>query len=628
MIRPSIIAAIALGFAGSVALPAAASAAIAGTTIFPLAGTGGFCANSTLACGDGGPATAAQLGDPRGAGVTPSGAVIFADTGTNRIRRIEADGTISTVAGSGSTCTVPTGSCGDGSPATTAQLTAPRGVAVIDEDSFFIADFGNNKVRRVDGKAITTVAGTGSPGVTGDGGAATSAQLDGPADVATRDGASVLIADRNNARVRRVSAGVISTVAGTGQFCTDPATSCGDGGASTAADLGGPNGIAMLPGAGFLFTEPTLSRVRRVSADGGGTIDRVAGRQDAGAATFSGDGGAATAAGIHAPDDVVALTGGGFVVADTSNNRIRLVDASGTITTVAGDGSGCSPATAACGDGGDAAAASMTEPRGVAIDGSGDVVVGASTDSRLRRVDLPSAVSPPTTQPPGDTSTTPTAPQVNETVLVQTLRGRVFIRVPGAKRAVPLDQVKLIPDGSVLDTRTGQARLTVARPDGTTDFADLSEGILTIDQRKNGSLVDLRLTEQLSGCPVPVKDPGAAGAQDGVKTVPRRTRRARTATLLAGRLLAFAPRADTAARKKRTRRSRVKAKGKFRTDGKYGSAVVRGTQWLTVDDCRRGRRARTRVSVIEGKVGVRDFARARTTLVPAGASYVAYARRS
>ncbi|MBJ7518116.1 MAG: hypothetical protein JHC84_00350 [Solirubrobacteraceae bacterium] len=627
MIRPTLI--LAAVFAATAALPTSASAAIPGTTLLPFAGSGSACTPPTAPCGDGGPATAALLDNPKGVAVLPGGAVIFADTNLNRIRRVAPDGSITTAAGSGATCGVPTGSCGDGSVAIAAQLTAPQGVAAIDEDSFLIADTGNHKIRRVDGTTITTVAGTGVSGGAGDGGAPTAAELNTPRDVATRGDGSFLIADYANAKVRRVAGGVMSTVAGVGQFCTATTDPCGDGGASGPASLGGPSGISVIPGDGFLIAEPTISRIRRVTRDdGSGTIERVAGQLATGAAGYSGDGGVATDAQIHAADDVAALPTGGFAITDTTNHRVRLVDAGGRIDTVAGTGTPCAAPTTACGDGGPAADGQLNEPRGVAVDALGDLIVADSTDDRVRRVDLPAGVAAPTPPgtPPGMTSTT--VPEVNETVLVQTLRGTVFIRIPGSKRAVPLSQLRLIPDGSKLDTRRGTARITVARPNGTTDDADLSEGILKIDQRSDGSLVDLRLAEEIVGCPVAVRDSGSQGAQAGTKTLPRK--HARTFGTAASPLT-FAPRAQTSARKKRrSRKGRVRADGRFRTDGKYGSAVVRGTQWLTIDDCRKtsGRRPQTRVVVREGKVAVRDFRLKKTKLVRAGQRYTAYARGS
>lgn len=631
MPRPTVIVAAGLLAAVSAALPASASAAILGATLLPFAGTGAACASATSPCGDGGPATAAQLANPTGVAVMPDGAVIVADTNTNRIRRIGPDGTITTVAGNGVAAFN-----GDGG-ALTASLSAPEGVAAIDADSFLVADTGNKRIRRVDGTSITTVAGDGGgcpPSYPcGDGGDATDAQFERPTAVATRDGVTFLVGDRSAARVRRVdAAGQISTVAGAGTFCAGPDQACGDGGPSVAAALYAPQGIALLPGDGFLIADPVLSRVRRVTRDdGAGTIERVAGLQASDAAGHTGDGGPATAARLHAPDGVAAIPGGGFAIADTTNHLVRLVDAAGTIDTAAGDGEACAPSTAACGDGGPASAGRFTAPRGVAVDGRGDLVVADASAHRVRRVDLPAAGSPPTNPPPGSPPAAGT-PTLGRTVLVQTLRGRVFVRPRGRRRAVPLDQVRLVPDGSTIDTRRGTARLTVATRGGATDSADLSEGILRIDQRATGSLVDLRLAEPITGCPPPVRDPGADGAQQGVKTVPhRRTARSGTAAALLGAPtgpLTLASSARAAAKgKRRARRGRVKADGRFRTDGRYGSAVVRGTEWITIDDCRPGRRAQTRVIVREGRVGVRDFALARTTLVREGQRYVAFARR-
>lgn len=628
MIRPTLIMAVTFALAGA----APASAAIDGAFVLPLAGTGSACTPPTAGCGDGGPATAALLDDPRKVAVLPDGAVIFADTNLNRIRRVGPDGAISTVAGTG-----VSGFNGDGA-ATSAQLSGPQGVAVIDADSFLIADTGNNRIRRVDGGTLTTVAGNGGTGFVGDGGPATSAEIAGPRDVAARADGSFLLADFGNGRIRRVAGGVIQTVAGAGATCTDPNDPCGDGGDAGQAALGGPSGIDLAPGGGFLIAEPTIHRIRRVTADTGGTIVRVAGRQTPDASGFEGDGGAATAAKLNAPWDVVVLPTGGFAIADTTNHAVRVVDAAGVIQTAAGTGIACPAPTSACGDGGPGAAAQLSEPRGIAVDGAGDLIVGDTTDDRVRRVDLPSAVSPPTSPTPLPPGTPPPAeaPTVNRTVLVQTLEGDIFVRLPGSKTSVPLEQVRLVPDGSKVDTRKGTLRLTVARPNGRTDVGELSEGIFTVNQRRDGNLVDLRLSEQISGCVRAYRDPGSNGAQSGIKTQrrPKRSRRARRSSILgsAASPLTFAPRAEASAKKqrkskrRRSRRGRVKANGRFRTDGKYGSAVVRGTQWLTIDDCRSGRRDQTRVVVREGKVAVRDFRLARTKLVTKGKRYTAYAR--
>ena len=176
---------------------------------------------------------------------------------------------------------------------------------------------------------IRTVAGNGTPGFAGDNGPATSAEISGPRGVSALPNGSYLIADSDNDRIRRVGTdGKITTVAGkdnpTNQFG-------GDGGPATAAFLNGPRGVEPLPGGGFLIADSFNNRVRRVGTDG--KITTVAGT---GSATSSGDGGQATSAGIGDPRDVSALPGGGFLIAQHFGCVVRRVDAAGKITTVAG----------------------------------------------------------------------------------------------------------------------------------------------------------------------------------------------------------------------------------------------------------------------------------------------------
>ena len=187
--------------------------------------------------GDGGPATAAQLDAPRGVAVDRLGNVYIADYANERIRKVASDGTISTFAGNGTP-----GFSGDGGPATAAQLLAPIDVDVDAQGNLYIADFGNRRVRKVTTTGvISTVAGIGTIGFSGDGGPATSAQLGYPYGVAADAQGNLYIADYATQRVREVSrAGVISTVAGNGT-----AGSAGDGGPATAAQLSSPSGVAV-----------------------------------------------------------------------------------------------------------------------------------------------------------------------------------------------------------------------------------------------------------------------------------------------------------------------------------------------------------------------------------------------
>jgi NHL repeat len=352
----------ALGVAAAFLLWAPAAPA-ATNNIFTVAGTGaaGFG-------GDGGPASAAALNQPIGVAATPDGGFLIADNGNNRVRRVSPAGTITTVAGNG-----VAGFAGDGGPATAAELDLPAYVAVTADGGFLIADTGNNRVRGVSpAGTITTVAGNGVAGFAGDGGPATAAQLDSPNGVAVAADGSFLIADSDNNRVRRVSpAGTITTVAGNGT-----AGFAGDGGPAIAAGLDFPIGVAATADGGFLIADSDNNRVRRVSP--AGTITTVAGT---GTEAAAGDGGPATAAQLD--EKGVAVTAdGGFLIADEGNQRVRRVSSAGTITTVAGTG-----AEGFSGDGGLATAAALSRPVGVAATAEGGFLIADTANNRVRFVD-------------------------------------------------------------------------------------------------------------------------------------------------------------------------------------------------------------------------------------------------
>lgn len=265
---------------------------------------------------------------------------------------------------------------GNGGPATDAG--GPYGdIAPLPGGAFLVVS--ENVVRRVDSRGIiTTVAGTGQPGFGGDGGPATRAQLSAPGGVAVLPGGGFLIADTGNHRVRRVdSRGIITTVAGNGQQFPS-----GDGGPATAAGLRWPSALAVLPDGGFLLTGETCGdsatpcQVRRV--DPGGTITTVAGT---GVYGFSGDGGPATSARLSGPSALAALPGGGFLIVDSSNYRVRKVDPRGIITTVAGTGLAGSR-----GNGVPAMRADLV-PVGVAALERGGFVIADGGTQRVRRVD-------------------------------------------------------------------------------------------------------------------------------------------------------------------------------------------------------------------------------------------------
>ncbi len=321
--------------------------------------------------GDGGPATQAELAVPNSVAVGPDGSVYIAETYHYGVRRVDAAGMITTVAGSG-----VLGFSGDGGLAISATLNNPYDVAVAPDGSFFVADLGNNRIRRVDPNGIiTTVAGTGPYGFSGDGGPATLAQLNGPYGVELGPDGSLYIADRDNSRVRRVGPdGIISTVAG-GGVCGG---SHGDGGPATRACLAQPWHVAVAPDGSLYIADRGHYRVRRVGTDG--IISTVAG---AGTGGFSGDGGPATLAHLSSPEGIAVGPDGTLYIADASNYRVRQVGSDGIINTIAGNGtSGFS----ASGDGGLAIRAQFSEPTDLALGRDGSLYVADYLNGRVRRV--------------------------------------------------------------------------------------------------------------------------------------------------------------------------------------------------------------------------------------------------
>lgn len=262
--------------------------------------------------GDNGSATNAGVVSPDSVAIDSSGNLFFAEYSGHRIRKVGTNGIITTVAGNGTN-----GYSGDGGPATNAMLNYPQGIALDTNGCLYIADYYNNRVRRVDQSGtITTVAGNGSFNFSGDGGPATNATLRYPDGVLVDSANNLYIADHNNMRVRRVDAmGVITTVVGNGNSAFS-----GDGGAATNAGLYYPCGMTM-DSFGYLFVaDQGHYRIRQI--DPFGTITTVAGN---GNTTFSGDGGSATSAGLNWPAGVAVAASGGLLIADEQNNRIRSI---------------------------------------------------------------------------------------------------------------------------------------------------------------------------------------------------------------------------------------------------------------------------------------------------------------
>lgn len=320
--------------------------------------------------GDGGAATNARLTNPSGVAVDSYGNVLFADTGNSRIRRVDTNGIITTVAG-----TNAAGFAGDGGFANLAKLNGPYGVALDAGGNYFIADAGNSRIRKVDTNGIiTTVAGNGTAGYGGDGAAATNAPINAPHGVAVDGVGNLFIADTSNNRIRMVDTnGNITTLAG-----TNSAGGTGDGGPATNAMLNSPQGVAV-DGAGNIFiADCNNRRIRRINATG--IITTFAGTNVSG---FSGDGGPATNARLTLPAGVAVDSYGYVFIADSVNNRIRQVDPNGIITTVAGNGS-----TSFSGDGGAATNAGLGPAFGMATEPDGSLLIAATTQFRIRRATL------------------------------------------------------------------------------------------------------------------------------------------------------------------------------------------------------------------------------------------------
>lgn len=346
----------------------ASSFASAQGIITTVAGTGspGFS-------GDGGPATQAQIYGPYELAVDGTGNLYIADRGNERVRKVDANGTITTVVGTGIRGLSP-----DGTLAAQAQLYAPSDVAFDSSGNLYIVGYENHRVLKVDTNGIiTTVAGSGGMGDSagsygGDGGPATQARLYDPVSVAFDSSGNLYISDYGNRRVRKVDAnGIITTVAGTGSTIFN-----GDNILAIQAGLGGPYGVAVDSADNLYIADYLHNRIRKV--DTNGIITTVAGTGSPG---FGGEGGPATQAQLNTPFRIVLDSMGSLYIVDTGNHRIRKIDVSGIITTVVGTGS-----PGFSGDGGPATQAQLHGPVGLTLDSTGNLYIAEDGNHRVRKV--------------------------------------------------------------------------------------------------------------------------------------------------------------------------------------------------------------------------------------------------
>lgn len=322
--------------------------------------------------GDGGPATAANINFPTGLAADSFGDVYFVDLFDNRVRRIDASGTINTVAGNGIA-----GFSGDGGPATKASISFSdfAAVAVDGAGNLFIADSDNSRIRKVDSHGvITTIAGTGTSGFSGDGGPAVNAQLGGFCGIATDAKGNIYISDCGNGRIRRIDPnGIISTFAGTGL-----GDSSGNEGPAVSAAVS-PDGISLDSEGNLYVAETDFDDVRKIDTQG--IIHAFAGQANFIQGSFGGDDGPATAAQLNRPDDVALDSAGTAYIADSSNYRIRKVDTANIITTFAGKG-----AANFSGDGASPTTALLDSPMGIATGPTGTFFISDTSNSRIRQV--------------------------------------------------------------------------------------------------------------------------------------------------------------------------------------------------------------------------------------------------
>ncbi len=403
---------------GLLALAAAASSYVTTpSTIYTIAGNGVQCPTGTDACGDGGIATAAQVFDPLGVALDAVGDLYIADVGDNRIREVTPEGVISTIAGNGHLCAASPDTCGDGESANgpDAELAGPVGVAV-GSDGVYIADEDGNAIRFIPsssgtlyGMSVTagdiyTISTTpaGRPG----------AILNDPLAVAVDASGDVYIANTDDDTVLKVTPGdVVSTIAGGGVACPSSTDPCGDGGAATSANLNHPAALALDSAGDVYLADSGDNRIRFIPATGGtfygqsglsaGDIYTIAGTGTACSVSPCGDGGSPTSADLSDPTGVAVDNAGNVYIADLADYTVRELTPASVISTIAGDGTACAIAVDGCGDGGAATSAALA-PSALAVDGAGNnIFVCDASAERVRWITVPQGGPQGAAGPPG-----------------------------------------------------------------------------------------------------------------------------------------------------------------------------------------------------------------------------------
>jgi sugar lactone lactonase YvrE len=295
------------------------------------------------------------------------GNLYYTDADRNQVYELSSQGALTVFAGSGAQ-----GISGDGGAANSASLNSPQGLAVGADGTVYIADTGNHRLRAVAKGIITTFAGNGTAGFSGDNASALNAQFDHPTALTIDSQGGIIVCDTNNNRIRRISGGLVTTIAGTGVQGF-----MGDGGAATSAQLNAPTGVTVDSSHRILIADTLNQRVRAI--DSNGTITTLAGT---GIAGYTGDHGAAAQARLALPTSLAVDASGDILIADTGNQRIRSVSSAGTISTVAG--SGTQGLTA---DGAMAVAAALNRPLALTVSSAGNLIFSDSANQRVRIVE-------------------------------------------------------------------------------------------------------------------------------------------------------------------------------------------------------------------------------------------------
>lgn len=387
--------------------------------------------------GDSGPATAATLNGPLSIAADPNGNLYIADVNNSCVRKVSTSGEITTLA---------TG------------IRYPTGVAVDAQGNVYVAQLLNSVVARVDTNGLVTIAaGVGTGGFSGDGGPATQAALSYPNGVGFDGFGELYIADRNNSRIRRVDkSGIISTVAG-----TSVAGFFGDGGYATNAALSYPLGVCADGSGNLYIADGSNNRIRKV--DRHGVITTVTGTN----APSLGDGGLAINAGLNSPVSVAIDALGNMYIADVNDNRIRMVDTDGYISTVAGKS-----VAGYSGDGGSAANASLNFPAGVALDPFGNLYIADTSNDRIRKVMLSAGHPILTLHQVGITNAG------EYSVVVSSPFGSVTSAVATLTLEVPRSPPRIIVGDATFGLKTNHFAFSIAGITGQTIIVDGSTNLM------------------------------------------------------------------------------------------------------------------------------------------------------